>query len=255
MKVLLLAAISVDGRIGLDADHFASWTSREDKQFFVEKTRESGAIIMGRKTFDTIGKPLPGRLNVIMTRDAFGTQSRLGELEYSSHSPREILQNLEGRGFESVVIGGGASIYSLFLKEDLVTDLFLTVEPILFGSGVPLVDGIDERKLNLESVQNLSGQTILLHYSIGPSIEYPYMPEGRKLKYVPFENPYMQAALNARAQLAGDPLWPNGAVLVKDGVVVASGGNGFSTGAGEAHICERVVRDCKSGEGYELCTL
>ncbi len=254
MKILLLSAISVDGRIGLNADHFSNWTSKEDKKFFSEKTKESGVIIMGRKTFDTIGRPLPGRINIVMTRDTSNTENQLGLLEYTSDSPREIIKNLQDRGFDSVVIGGGASIYSLFLQEDLVTDLYLTIEPVLFGKGVSVVDGIDQRKLNLESLEQLNNQTILLHYTLNPRIEYPYMPVGRHLKYVSIDNPHMQSAIRAQKELSGDLMWPIGAVLVKNDQAVAAGGNGFSIPSKEPHICERYIQDCKSGEGYDLCS-
>ncbi|EKD47292.1 MAG: Bifunctional deaminase-reductase protein, partial [uncultured bacterium] len=140
MNILLIAAISADGRIAKSADQLANWTSKEDKRFFVDKTKEAGALIMGRKTYDTIGRPLPNRLNIIMSREADESKNIGGLLEYSSKSPCELIDELEHRGFESIVIGGGTSIYSLFLKEGLVTDLYLTVESILFGSGVPLVD-------------------------------------------------------------------------------------------------------------------
>ncbi len=86
-----------------------------------------------------------------------------------------------------------------------------------------------------------------------PDIKYPYMPPDRHLKYVPYDHPFMLAAAQAREERAGDPLWPVGIVAVKDGKVVASAGNGFNRGHQENHICPRIVLECKSGEGYELC--
>lgn len=86
-----------------------------------------------------------------------------------------------------------------------------------------------------------------------PDINYPYMPPDRHLKYVPADHPFMQAAAQARDERAGDPLWPVGIVAVKDGVVVARAGNGFNRGHQENHICPRIVLECKSGEGYDLC--
>ncbi|MBT3230613.1 dihydrofolate reductase [Candidatus Uhrbacteria bacterium] len=166
MNVLLLAAVSADGRIAKSADHLADWTSKEDKRFFVSKTKEVGALIMGRKTYDTIGRPLPNRLNMIMTREADASKNVQGELEYTSKSPRELIDELKERGYDSVVIGGGTSIYSLFLKEGLVTDLYLTVESLLFGSGIPLVDGVPQLILDLQSAEKIGEQSVLLHYKM-----------------------------------------------------------------------------------------
>jgi deoxycytidylate deaminase len=88
-----------------------------------------------------------------------------------------------------------------------------------------------------------------------PNIEYPYMPEGQTLKYASVDDPFMRAAAQAREECAGDPLYPVGIVLVKDGEVVARAGNGFNRGPGQVHVCPRIVLECPSGTGYELCTL
>ncbi len=85
--------------------------------------------------------------------------------------------------------------------------------------------------------------------------DYPYMPNDRHLKYVPIDNPFMVEAAKARNELAGDPLYPVGIVLVKDGQVVARAGNGFNRGPGQVHVCPRVVLECPSGTGYDLCSL
>lgn len=87
-----------------------------------------------------------------------------------------------------------------------------------------------------------------------PDIKYPYLPAGRTFKFVPIDNPFMQAAKQAAETLAGDPIHPVGIVLVKDGKVVMNAGNGFCLGA-QVHICPRIVLECPSGTGYDLCSL
>ncbi len=88
-----------------------------------------------------------------------------------------------------------------------------------------------------------------------PNIEYPYMPQDRHLKYVPAENKFMQEAKLARQECAGDTLFPVGIVLVKDGEVIVRAGNGFNRGPGKKHVCPRIVHECPSGTGYDLCSL
>ncbi|MBU1126167.1 hypothetical protein KJ758_00995 [Patescibacteria group bacterium] len=85
--------------------------------------------------------------------------------------------------------------------------------------------------------------------------EYPYMPEGRSLEYVPADHPYMLEAKKAREECAGDPLFPNGAILVRDGQVMVRAGNGYNQGSQTVHVCPRVVQECPSGTGYDLCPL
>jgi tRNA(Arg) A34 adenosine deaminase TadA len=86
-------------------------------------------------------------------------------------------------------------------------------------------------------------------------IQYPYLPEGKTLKYATADHPYMIEAANVRDTQAGDTLYPVGSVLVKDGKIIGRGGNGYNQGPGNVHICPRIVLDCQSGEGYDLCTL
>ncbi|MFH0928486.1 MAG: hypothetical protein V1821_03365 [bacterium] len=86
-------------------------------------------------------------------------------------------------------------------------------------------------------------------------VKYPYLPEGREFKFVPLTHPMMQEAIKAQKELAGDPLWPIGTVLTRDNRVLARAGNGFNRGSQGKHICPRIVQECKSGEGYDLCAL
>ncbi|OGL86907.1 hypothetical protein A3I41_03050 [Candidatus Uhrbacteria bacterium RIFCSPLOWO2_02_FULL_48_18] len=86
-------------------------------------------------------------------------------------------------------------------------------------------------------------------------IEYPYLPPNRGFKFVPLTHPHMAAAEVARRECAGDSLYPVGVVLVRDAQVLVRAGNGFNRGSATKHICPRVVLECPSGMGYDLCTL
>jgi len=89
-----------------------------------------------------------------------------GELIYTSDSPHEILADLKMKGFDKVAIAGGTQIYSLFLDAGLVTDLYLTVEPVLFGGGTPLLREMDRIDLELIETKPVGTQAVLLHYQV-----------------------------------------------------------------------------------------
>ncbi len=166
MNIWLIAAMSVDGKIAEAPDQISlDWTSKEDTQFFVQKTKEAGVVIMGRKTFDTIGKPLPGRRMIVMTRTIEGKPEMEG-VEYTDETPEEIINGLKEEGIETVALAGGSSVYADFLRAGLVTDLFLTIEPVMFGSGIPLASGFDRVDLTLIDVVRLGEQSLLVHYQI-----------------------------------------------------------------------------------------
>ena len=67
MKIVLVAAVARNGAIG--KDNALLWRLPEDLKHFKRVTL-GHPIVMGRKTFDSIGRPLPGRRNLVVTRNA-----------------------------------------------------------------------------------------------------------------------------------------------------------------------------------------
>lgn len=173
MKVELIAAISLNGKIAQSTNQSSlEWTSKEDTAFFIQKTKESGTVIMGQRTFETIGRPLKGRRLIVLTQDDSMKAGNVEQdengtrLEFVKESPKDLIDRLKSEGVTSVVIGGGSYVYSSFLRDGLVTDIYLTIEPILFGNGISLAESFGDVKLKLVESKQLGEQTILLHYSV-----------------------------------------------------------------------------------------
>jgi dihydrofolate reductase len=170
MTTLIIAAITTDGFIARDSDQIStSWTSKEDRKFFSERSKQAGVVIFGAKTYQTIGKPLPGRLNVIYSKTATRTQpegTTPDQLLFTSQAPQELLATLEQKGFQEVVIGGGATIYSMFMKAGLVDKIYLTVEPVLFGKGIKLFSDEVQADLKLVQLTKLNENSLLLEYDV-----------------------------------------------------------------------------------------
>lgn len=159
--------LTADGKIAKNASHLADWTSKEDKKLFVSLTKEAGVFIIGKKTYDTIGRPLPGRLNVVVTRDPSGLENIADSLEYTNKSPREIIADLATRGFEKCILAGGATVNGMFLREGLIDEMIVTIEPRVFGTGIDLFAGADvDQPLQLLSVEKINEQTVKLHYQV-----------------------------------------------------------------------------------------
>ena len=66
MRVGLIAAVGRNGVIGLD-DKLV-WRNSLDMARFKKLTMDSGAVIMGRSTYDSLGRPLSGRTNIVLSR-------------------------------------------------------------------------------------------------------------------------------------------------------------------------------------------
>jgi dihydrofolate reductase len=165
VKLILIMAMTADGIIGRTNHHFPDWTCSEDKRMFKRVSQEAGVVVMGSRTFDTIGRALPGRLNVVMTRRP--EQYEPAEnLVFWSSSPRSLIDHLDSKGFETVVLAGGATINSLFICDGLIDELYLTIAPKLFGRGLSLFAESLDVDLELLEVRCLQAQTILLTYRI-----------------------------------------------------------------------------------------
>lgn len=166
MKIILIAAISADGKIAERADQSSmDWTSPEDTKFFIQTTKEAGTVVMGRKTFATINKGLKGRRVIVMTSNSAGATAIEG-VEYTSELPVDLVKRLEREGCVTLAVAGGSTVYGQFLQAGLVTDVYLTIEPVLFGGGVPLAQGFDRVPLKLVSIKQLNAQTVVLHYTV-----------------------------------------------------------------------------------------
>ncbi len=110
MKISIIVATAPDGAIG--KENKLLWHLPADLKFFKEKTM-GHHMIMGRKTYESIGKPLPGRTTVIITRDL----SYKAEGCIIVHSLEEALKKAEENGEQEAMITGGAEIYRLALPK------------------------------------------------------------------------------------------------------------------------------------------
>lgn len=165
MKVILLMAITLDGRTGKDAMHFVDWTDLEDKKFFVQITKKAGVIIMGSKTFDTLGAALPGRKNIIMTQnpdDRTGTDN----LVFTDQKPQELLKQLKKEGFTQVILAGGPTINTLFAREKLIDEIIVTVSPLIFGYGTSLFSEEIAVEMELKDLQQRGKHLVALTYAV-----------------------------------------------------------------------------------------
>ena len=129
MRVSLIAAVAANGAIGKDNDLI--WTLR-DTAFF-KTTTKGHHVIMGRKNWESIPerfRPLPGRPNIVLSRDAAFTAEGavcLTSLEAALDVAREA-------GEEEAFIIGGAQIYRLAMDAGVVDTMYLThVEPESHG--------------------------------------------------------------------------------------------------------------------------
>lgn len=114
-KISMIAAMAKNRVIGKDND--MPWHMPADLAHF-KKVTMGKPVIMGRKTYESIGRPLPGRKNIVITRD-LNWQADGVEVANSPELAMELVADVE----EVMVIGGG-NIYQQFLTK--ASSLYLT---------------------------------------------------------------------------------------------------------------------------------
>lgn len=124
------------------------WHISEDLKYFKQNTLGK-PVIMGRKTFESIGRPLPNRTNIVITRDA--RYQRDGIVCY-----RDLFKAIESqKDAEEICIIGGGEIFKLALP--LVNKLYLTIiDYPVSGEGIVTFPQID-----LNQWQNIYQEDIL----------------------------------------------------------------------------------------------
>lgn len=115
MRISLIVAMAEDRAIG--RDNQLLWHISDDLKRF-KKITMGHPIIMGRKTYESIGKPLPGRQNIIITRNPdFAVEGAT-----VCHNAESALASCQSN--EEVFVIGGAQIYQAFLP--LAHRIYLT---------------------------------------------------------------------------------------------------------------------------------
>lgn len=118
MRIIIIAAIAQNGVIG-KANGEMPWHVKEEFQHF-KQTTLGFPVIMGRKTFETLGKPLKGRKNIIVT----GNRDFIAEFDETKicHSLGESIDYCKSEKYEKAFIIGGGQIYkqSMLIADEMI---------------------------------------------------------------------------------------------------------------------------------------
>lgn len=174
MNVTLLAAHSLDGFITKHAQPGTAFTSAADKAHFPAVLRDFDCSIMGGETYRVSREFIQSHLTasrrrVVLTRtpDRYQADARERTLEFTADSPAAVLARLQSLGHRRCALLGGSRIHSLFLDAKLVDELWLTVEPCLFGRGTPFLAEQADLALELISHERLThSDSLLLRYRV-----------------------------------------------------------------------------------------
>jgi len=146
---------------------------------FVKLAEELGCFIIGRKTYDTYQAKESEEYNfdnvkskkIIVSRDK---KSKLTGDYISASSPKDALNKASKLGFTKVLLTGGGTLNSTFMKDGLVDEIIINVEPYVLGRGIKIFsEATFENKLRLIEIKKLESGVVQLHYKIKNSARRP----------------------------------------------------------------------------------
>jgi len=153
--ISLIAAVAKNGLIG--KDNKLPWHLPADLRFF-KKTTLGHPIIMGRKSFESIGKALPGRTNIVLTRNAnFAAAENLK----IAHSLEEAFEIARETGADECFVIGGAEIYKEALP--LCQKLYITRVHGIFD-GNTFMPEFEKDFHKISNVNNLKDEQNIYDY-------------------------------------------------------------------------------------------
>ncbi|MHC1779820.1 MAG: dihydrofolate reductase [Bacteroidales bacterium] len=146
MKISIIVAVAQNGAIG--KDNRLLWHISEDLKYF-KKVTSGNPVVMGRKTWESIGKPLPGRRNIVISRSL---DSLPGAEVFKS---LELALEVVGKsGADEIFIIGGGEIYRQalpFASKLYLTKVHVTIEDA--DTFFPSVDSDQWQELSHESFE------------------------------------------------------------------------------------------------------
>ncbi|MEQ9638615.1 MAG: dihydrofolate reductase [Alphaproteobacteria bacterium] len=157
-------AASADGRISLDKRRRQRWICAEDWDFFQAELARADAVVCGRDTYLAAAARLRKRNTVVLTRRP-KNMTRRGSVRFVNPRAADLAALFDG--MRRVAVIGGAGVYREMLDQGLLDEVYLTLEPLLFGRGRELLEGGPTVQMRLRSSKRLNRTgSLLLRYAV-----------------------------------------------------------------------------------------
>lgn len=167
-RYIAVVATSIDGRIAPEKDYPTNWTSKEDKTFLHRILDDSDLVLVGRRTYEIAKKPLSKRNCLVLTKTAKNFTKRSPNLTFANPS-QDLRRYIKDKKYKKIVVLGGMRTYSYCLQKKMLDEIYLTMEPLVFGRGLSIFNLKRWQKVNfrLISAKKLNSKgSLLLHYTL-----------------------------------------------------------------------------------------
>jgi dihydrofolate reductase len=147
LPLVIVVAVAENAVIGKDNN--LSWRMPSDLRFFRRITMGK-PLIMGRKTFQSIGRPLPGREIVVATRDPTFSAPGIHVVHTLDAAVAKADELAVKMGANEIVVAGGATIYAALLPRARAIELTRVYATIEGDTLFPALDAAEWRELRRE---------------------------------------------------------------------------------------------------------
>lgn len=170
-KLILYIAMSIDGYIATHDDDlsFLSTVEQEGEDYgYTEFIETVDTVILGRRTYDKVlsmGVEFPHRdkATYIITRTAKGSE---GNIRFYNGELKPLITTLKSEPGKNIFCDGGAQIVHELLRENLIDEFYISIIPILLGSGISLFrDGRPPVSLKLIESKSFPKGLVQMHYT------------------------------------------------------------------------------------------
>ena len=170
-KLKYHVASTLDGFIAREDGSFDCFSGEgEHVNDYLESLKSYGAVLMGRRTYEVglsmgVTDPYPFLKSYVFSRTI---KKRPDErVEIISDDAAEIVRKLKSEPGKDIYLCGGAELAAQLFKEELVDEVIVKLNPLLLGSGIPLLPDIG-RLISLELIDTkvYDSGVVLLSYRV-----------------------------------------------------------------------------------------
>lgn len=149
MKVILMMTQSVNGFIA-NINGETPW-SQESWEIFTYTVKKYKNFIIGRRTYELMKQGgeidfIRNPFIVVVSSDNYKDENNVHFVK----SPVQALELLGSEGFDTVLVAGGPTLGTSFLQENLIDEIHVDVEPMLFKEGVPFLKYLEKDRIKLK---------------------------------------------------------------------------------------------------------
>lgn len=168
--------VAMDSKHGIGYKNTIPWHNREDFKYFKELTENKqyfkNAVVMGRKTYESIGRALPNRLNIVISTNLAERNKYSNDVEKGLvyvKDPDSAIGFCNTYNIDNIFIIGGSSIYEHFM--DKATNIYITHQLHTYVCDVffPYAKFSEQNKVVVSSkplLENNECSAIVVHYRI-----------------------------------------------------------------------------------------